>query len=113
MLKSADSIAKLATEIALTVEVVKTFNAVRELESAAVVTYNGIKGLNSTAGIWKAAAFTTMEVAGAAVCVVFSVADIVLTWTLSNATITSMEQSLKRRGDQIRQLQGELDKLTG
>lgn len=102
---------KLSGEIKKTFDVLSTFKVIAAMETEAVVAYNGVKGLKSASTIWKAASITTGELLGAGLCVVVSAVDIVLTWTVSNETLSNLSTIIKNKKNEVAAFKNEFNLL--
>jgi hypothetical protein len=105
----AGKIIQLTTEMKKAQDVLRTFEVIKAIEPMASVTMTGAKGVSAIADVGMSALKSSAKLA--ALGLVLSSVDIVLTWTVSNATIAELQDCIAQREARLMRERKELKQL--
>jgi hypothetical protein len=107
--EATPEIIQLTTEMKRVQDVLGTFEVIKAIEPMASVTMNGEKGVSAIANVGMSALKSSAKLA--ALGFVFSGVEIVLTWTVSNATIAELQDCIAKREARLMRERKELKQL--
>jgi hypothetical protein len=105
----AGKIIQLTKEMKRVRDVLRTFEVIKAIEPMASVTMNGAQGVSAIANVGMSALKSSAKLA--ALGFVLSGVDIVLTWTVSNATIAQLQDCIATREARLMSERKELKQL--